>query len=450
MTNHMRARAVAPVVAGTLALGGWVSPAAGLAHNSTSSAVSAHAASGPPAQPPGSSASTYADTGGYTLRSGSAKLSGRSITASSSDESGVLVDGGSLQLTDVSVRTSGSSKSSDDSSFFGLDAGILAEASARLDITGASVTTSGAGANGVFAYGSGSAITISDTKVKATGNYAHGIMASSGGKITATGLTISTAGQSSAAVATDRGGGTIDVIGGTMTTSGFKAPGIYSTGDIVVRGATMTATGAEAAVVEGGNSITAIGSILHATVGHGVMLYNSMSGDAQVGTGSYTMIGGALTASAGPAFYVTNTHAMITLKDGAKVTAQSGVLLRSDNAGTGSGNTGAGITTLVVDDDTLAGDLVTGGTGTIAAELEDRSTLTGSIDKAALALAATSKWVVSGSSVLTTLTDAAGLSGDEVTNIEGDGHTVTYDSALNAWLHGKTYKLAGGGTLKPA
>lgn len=236
------------------------------------------------------------------MTTGTDGFSLRSFSASGSDESGVLVSGGHLTLTDPTVTTSGDSQSSDDSSFYGLNAGVLAESTGHITISRGSVTTSGTGANAIFAYGSGAEITISGTKVKATGGGAHGIMASGGGTLKATDVSISTAGQSAAAVATDRGGGTIDVTGGVMKTSGFKSPGIYSTGNVVVRGAEMTAVGAEAAVVEGANSIAAIDTTLHAAVEHGVMLYNSMSGDAQAGTGYYTMQGGTLTAATGPAF----------------------------------------------------------------------------------------------------------------------------------------------------
>ena len=153
--------------------------------------------------------------------------------------------------------------------------------------------------------------------------------------------------------------------GGGFRTSGFKSPGIYSTGTIKVTDAEMTATGAEAAVVEGANSIAVAGSTLRGAAkgGHGVMLYNSMSGDANAGTGTYTLLGGSLTAAGGPAFYVTNTNAVITISGAAKVSAASGVLLRADNAGTGSGNTGAGNATLVLRGEHLTGDLLSTGTG---------------------------------------------------------------------------------------
>lgn len=321
----------------------------------------------------------------------------RAFTASGTDESGVLVTGATAKLTllRLVIRTSGNTKSSDESSFYGLNAGALAPGGARLTITGAS----------------------------------------------------------SAAVATDRGGGTIVVKGGTFWTSGFKSPGIYSTGKITVTGATMTATGAEAAVLEGANSITVARSTLSAARegAHGVMLYNSMSGDASAGLGTYRMLGGALRVAAGPVFYVTNTRAVITLTSGARVHAASGVLLRADNAGTGSGNTGAGMATLQLNRESLAGNLITGGTGTIAATLVNHTTLTGTIDTAALALDKTSTWNVTGNSTLTTVAGAQ-ISGTTITNIVGSGHTVTYQASLtaNAELHGKTYALGGGGELRPA
>ena len=227
--------------------------------------------------------------------------------------------------------------------------------------------------------------------------------------MTLTNVVISTAGASSAAVATDRGGGTITVRGGSARTSGFRSPAIYSTGTITVTGARMTATGAEAAVVEGRELDHRDRRRLSGAKQHGVMLYNSMSGDAQAGTGSYTMRGGSLTAAEGPAFYVTNTNASITLSAGARVTTSSGVLLRADSAGTGSGNTGAGKATLVLSGERLTGNLSTGGTGTITAILRNGTVLHSTIDTAALTLDAGSVWSVTGNS---TLSNPRGHGGD--------------------------------------
>ncbi len=47
------------------------------------------------------------------------------------------------------------------------------------------------------------------------------------------------------------------------------------------------------------------------------------------------------------------------------------------------------------------------------------------------------------------LTGAA-ISGSTVTNITGNGHTGYYDKTASPELGGKTYALAGGGTLTPS
>jgi hypothetical protein len=272
------------------------------------------------------------------------------------------------------------------------------------------------------------------------------------GRLTAANTTIRTAGASSAAIATDRGGGTITVSGGTMTTTGYHSPGIYSTGTITVTGSNINATACEAAVVEGKNSIVVRNSKLSGAKNRGVMLYQSMSGDAGVGTASYQMIGGSLYATQGPAFYITNTTARITLRSGALVHAASGVLLRADNAGTGSGNTGAGVATLIASGEKLTGDIVTAGTGSASISLTNATTLAGSITRAALTLDRTSTWRVTSNSKLTAFSDQAAISGNRILNVVGDGRTVTYDASLaaNKALGGKTYHLTGGGTLAPA
>jgi hypothetical protein len=387
----------------------------------------------------GSSTQTYTDTGAYTLNGGTASKSGTAFTASGTDESGVLVSGGGvLTLTDVTLSTSGASKSSDESSFYGLDSGLLVYKSGKVTIDGGSYSTTGLGANTVFAYGSSAAITLSGATVKATGAYSHGLMASGGGTITATNTTVATQGHNSAALATDRGSGTITFAGGSLSTTGTDAPLIYSTGSITATNTTGTATTAEAVVVEGSNAVTLANSTLTGKK-NGVMLYQSFSGDAQVGTSQFTMTGGSLTATGGDAFYVKNTKATVLLKGGAKITESSGKLIDA---------VGSGIVTFTAQGETLTGNVVTDNTSSAIVLLEDSSSLTGMIDKAALTLDSSSKWIVTANSTVTTLKGAV-ISGDEVTNIVGNGHNVYYSksSSANSYLGGKTYKLADGGEL---
>jgi hypothetical protein len=152
-----------------------------------------------------------------------------------------------------------------------------------------------------------------------------------------------------------------------------------------------------------------------------------------------------------PSVYVTNTAGSITLK-GVDATAAGGVLLKAAAGDWGTSGSNGGTATLAADGETLVGDLVTDAISSIAATLANGTTLTGTIDTAALALDGTSTWTVTGSSHLTTLDDQAGIAGNTITNIVGNGNSVTYDATLaaNGYLGGATYTLSGGGTLTPA
>jgi len=99
----------------------------------------------------------------------------------------------------------------------------------------------------------------------------------------------------------------------------------------------------------------------------------------------------------------------------------------------------------------LAGDINVDKVSSASVALKNHSVLTGAVHNAALALDASSEWKVTADSALTSLTDKDCVSGDTITNVHGNGHSVRYkaDLAANQWLGGKTWKLAEGGTLSP-
>lgn len=105
---------------------------------------------------------------------------------------------------------------------------------------------------------------------------------------------------SSAAIRSDRGGGTVNVKKGSYTTNGYNSPAIYSTADISVSDADLTATNSEALVIEGQNSIALTDCTVSGSMSkdqgtssdenvHNVMIYQSMSGDAQALEGNITV-----------------------------------------------------------------------------------------------------------------------------------------------------------------
>ncbi len=107
-----------------------------------------------------------------------------------------------------------------------------------------------------------------------------------------------------AAIRSDRGGGTMTVNGGSYTSNGTGSPAVYSTADITVSDATLTANGSEAVCIEGLNSLKLTNCDLTGNMQDlsqndctwNVILYQSMSGDSEVGNSTFSMTGGSLTA----------------------------------------------------------------------------------------------------------------------------------------------------------
>ncbi|MBI5591511.1 MAG: hypothetical protein HY881_13620 [Deltaproteobacteria bacterium] len=401
-------------------------------------------------------------SGAYSQSGGSAARADQTFFTATTDESGVRVaNGGALTLENVTVTTTGNTSSSDSSSFYGLNAGVLAESLSNITLSNSSVITSGTGANGVFATGSGSSAALSNVTIEASGDGGHGVMATAGGSLSLADVIINTSGAHGAAVSTDRGGGTITVTRGIAISSGQDSPGIYSTGTITARDAVISGTGSEGAVIEGANSILLTNTILSGAKGtrdRGALIYQSMSGDAQGTEGTFTMTGGTFNwpSTTGPAFYVTNSTGVITLKD-VTVVSSSGTLLKAgaDQWGTSGANGGTVIFT--ADGETLTGNMVADSLSSITARLQNGSSLTGAINSAktagaaVLSLDATSTWTVTADSYLTSMSDADGISAGTITNINGNGHNVYYNASLtaNSALGGKTYTLNGGGYLAP-
>ena len=402
------------------------------------------------------STSTTTTTGTATyLQSGNTVTqSNQNITASNSDESAVKVtDSGTYSLSDSTITATGDTSSMDNSSFYGLNAAVLAESGSNITLSNTTVNTSGSGANGVFACGEGSTVNLSNVKINCTATGAHGVDATKAGVLNLNNVDITTSGDgASAAIATDRGGGAINVTGGTVITNGTKSPGIYSTGDITVSDATMTANASEAVTIEGENTVKATNCTLTGKKNYGVFIYQSFSGDAEVGSGSFTMEGGSLTAAEGPMFYSTNTSAVINLK-GVILNAVSGTLLKAgaDQWGT-TGSNGSNVA-LNADSESLTGNVVLDNISTASLSLENNSSLKGTINSdntaksIAMTLDSTSTWNVTGNSYITSLTDAD----TTLANIDDNGYTIYYNSSdsKNSWLNGKTYTLKDGGKLIP-
>ena len=394
----------------------------------------------PPAGGPGGSASSVTYTAATEISSADTLTDGIYLS-DSADENAILIDTDeTVTLTNATVTKSGDSDGGDSCNFYGLNAAVLAKGGAEVNIVGGTVTSDASGANGVFSYGGnggqngavgdGTTVNISDTVITTTGDGSGGIMTTGGGITNATNLTVTTSGRSSAAIRTDRGGGTVNVDGGTYTSNGLGSPAIYSTAAITVSNATLASNLSEGVCIEGMNTITLTDCDLtanntqcngNATFLDTIMIYQSMSGDADSGTSAFTMTGGRLTSKNGHVFHVTNTHAVITLNDVKITNGDSEQVLLSvcDDGWSGAENNAE----LYASAQTLEGAILVGSNSQLTLTLSGGSSFTGSISGSitnskgsvistevgtvSLTLDDTSTWTLTGDSYITSFTGDA-------------------------------------------
>ena len=370
-------------------------------------------------------------------------LLGGTYASTGTDENALLVTAGTLNAEGVEItRDSSDSTGGDSASFYGVGAAVLVTGGEAV-ITDSTITTDAKGGAGVFAYGSGVAH-VSNTTITTTQDTSGGIHVAGGGTLYAEDLTVTTSGESSAAIRSDRGSGTLVVTGGSYTSNGSGSPAVYVTADITVSDATLTANGSEALCLEGLNSVKLINCDLTGSMPDlsqndntwTVILYQSMSGDSQVGEGTFSMEGGTLTSLNGGLFYTTNTESEFTLNNVAITAAEDceyflRVTGNSNQRGWGqSGQNGADCVFTAIEQE-MDGDVIwdsistldlrlTAGTVFTGAVLDDESCAgNGGNGWCSVTIDEDSAWIVTGDSVVTTL-DCAGT----LTDAEGNAVTV--------------------------
>lgn len=239
----------------------------------------------------------------------------------SKDENAVHVyDSADVTLESAAItRTSDNSTGGDASSFYGVGAAALVT-DGNLTVSNSAISTDAAGGAGVFAYGNGTAY-VMNTAIDTLRDTSGGVHVAGGGKLYAWDLTVETNGESSAAIRSDRGSGTMVIDGGSYTSNGVGSPAIYSAADITVNNAELVSTGSEAICIEGLNTIRLFDCDLSGNMQDlsqndctwNVILYQSMSGDSEIGNSTFEMVGGSLQAGNGGMFYTTNTESTFVL-----------------------------------------------------------------------------------------------------------------------------------------
>ncbi|MBN2628457.1 MAG: hypothetical protein JXA95_17455 [Spirochaetales bacterium] len=374
---------------------------------------------GGPGMPGGGSTAVEHGTAANTL---SDDIVGSTYVSSGDEENALRVEGGeAVILQNVTIqKNDGEAAEGDRSNFYGSNAAFLAFDRAQVTIKNSTVQSSAEGGNGIFSYGEGTVVTVSNTVVNTTGNSSGGVMVTGGGTMYVFDSEIETQGRSSASLRTDRGGGILIVDGGTYTANGEGSPAIYSTADVSVSNAVLTATSSEAVVVEGKNSVALencdlTGNMQKDNVENlqNVMIYQSMSGDADSGKSSFTMTGGSLTSQSGDMIYVTDTACSVELSR-VELSLSNDVLLRvaGNDARNGWGVAGenGGDCEFTAEDQILTGKIIVDEISTLSMNLSSGTSFTGSINEeqeggqVSLTLDSSSTWTLTGDSHITSLT----------------------------------------------
>lgn len=396
---------------------------------------------------PGGSASSQPESyNAVTEYTEDAEVSDETFSSTGSDENAVLVSNGSnVTLKDITLdRTSSDSTGGDSSSFYGVGAGLLVT-DGTVTIDNATITTDSAGGAGIFSYGNGN-VTVSDSTITTTQDTSGGIHVAGGGTLTAKNLTVTTDGASSAAIRSDRGGGTMTVDGGSYISNGTGSPAVYCTADISISNASLTANGSEAVCIEGLNSLKLTDCDLTGNIPENeqndcnwtVILYQSMSGDSEVGNSDFSMTGGSLTSENGGMFYTTNTESTFYLSGvDLNYSDSNDFLLKctgnSNARGWGSSGANGADCEFTADSQTMAGKIIWDSISLLDVSLKNKSTWTGSFVQdesnagnggdgyADLTVDSSSTWIVDGDSTLSSLTCKGTIT-------DADGNTVTVKS----------------------
>ena len=370
-------------------------------------------------------------------------VDGETLSSTGTDENVAHISNGAkVSIKNSTItRESSDSQGGDNSSFYGVGAAILAT-DGEAYVSNSTIDTDSKGAAGLFAYGDGTVYAANDT-ITTKQDTSGGIHAAGGGKLYAWDMTVETNGESSAAIRSDRGGGTMVVDGGTYTSNGVGSPAIYSTADISVNNATLTANGSEAICIEGLNSIHLFDSDLTGNMSDddqndctwNVILYQSMSGDSEVGNSTFEMDGGSLTAKNGGMFYTTNTESTITLSDVDITYADDNDFFlkctgNSNQRGWGeSGKNGADCLFTATQQE-MQGDVIWDSISQLDFYMTDGSSLTGAVTDdesnageggdgyCNLYIGEGCTWTVTGDSTLTSLSNSG-------TIVDDKGNTVT-------------------------
>lgn len=312
--------------------------------------------------------------------------SDKTYTSTTSGKHALFFNSGTSKINNPTIDKTGDSDG-DEADFYGINAAVFAHNGANVTINGGNIKTNGAHANAIFSYSTG-IININDSIINTISNNSGGVMVTGGGTLNATNLTVKTMGNSSAAIRSDRGGGTLNVEKGSYETNGVGSPAIYSTANISVKDAVLTSNSSEGIVIEGSNSVNLNNVKLTDTNNSlngnsetykNIFIYQSMSGDAEEGVGTFTSKDSNILTNKGDTFFVTNTNAVISLENNV-IENNDQDFLRIQTGKWGNSGSNGGSVTMTLTNQKASGNIIVDEISSLDLTLENSSVLESSIN----------------------------------------------------------------------
>lgn len=400
----------------------------------------------------GDTASTGDDADFYGINSailvntnGTLDISNIEINTDSKGSNGIFV-------TNAEASTSASSDSSQNSGEGGQPPEAMDNGGSQEGQPPEAPDGNGGGQPGETTVDGNTEANVKNVKITTHSDKSRGLDATYNGIINAENIIINTDGQSCAALATDRGEGQVHVKNSEINTgvskdSGRGSPLIYSTGNITCENTKGTSYVSQIACIEGKNSIELTNCDLtgyaegnrqdgneYVDLG-GVFIYQSMSGDADVGTSTFTSKNSQLKIAedssvytTAPLFHITNTACVINLEN-TECSFGSGVFLESsDQNQWGSEGSNGGVCELNTDNENIEGNVIVDSISSLTWNMKNTQFkgAVNSTGNATVDVGEGSTWTLTGDSSLSGLT----VSG----NIEYGDYSITvngqkYDSS---------------------
>ena len=333
----------------------------------------------------------------------------------------------------------------------GSNSAFLATSGSQVYMESCNVTSHVVNADGVTALDDGTTVKIVGGTFRTSRNASASVNSSNGASIVIEEADIMTSGGQSPAMFTGNDG-VLEIVKSKGGTTDTASPLFLSHGKITARECRMTTDMWTLGQVDGGELVLEKNELQSRSF-CGVMAYGA---DKSRSSGVINLSHNEITVTEGPLFYVTNADARIIVSDHNKFSSKEDLVLvaKSDDWGVKGDNGGNAV--LVVENQSLNGDIVVDSISSVVLDMQKKSSLTGAINSKAnpvatvrVKLSKGAVWKVNKDSYLTSVEFSEPLA-KGLKQIKGR-HTVYYDpnDPANALLMGHKHKISGGGSLCP-